>query len=77
MPHYLAERRVGDRVLILVTLTLVNGAQSISGQYCTGTLITWLIGGATAAVVAAADFSAEKRKAQINPFYFLWRAKHG
>ena len=33
MPHYLAELRVGDGVLIPVTFTLTNGAQSISGQY--------------------------------------------
>lgn len=40
-------------------------------------LISTLLVGAAAAVQAAAGFSAEQTKAQINPFYFLWRAKHG
>lgn len=38
--------------------------------------LSMLLGGAAAAVKAAADFSAERMKAQTNPFYFLWRAKH-
>lgn len=59
---------------------VVSATGALVGKFAgvdTGTLIKLLIGGATEAVIAAADFSAEKRKAQINPFYFLWRAKHG
>jgi len=38
-------------------------------------LLILLMTGAAGAIKAAADFSAEQKKIQINPFYFLWRAK--
>lgn len=61
-------------------LSVVSATGALVGKSAgvdTGTLITMLIGGMAAAIKAKADFSEEKRKAQINPFYFLWRAKHG
>lgn len=59
-------------------LPVVSVVGALSGA-CVGAgivpVILMFMAGAHGAIKAAADFSAEKKKAQINPFYFLWRAK--
>jgi hypothetical protein len=61
-------------------LPVVSAIGALVGKVAgvdTGTLIKLLIGGQAETIKAWTDFSEERRKVQKNPFYFLWRAKHG